>query len=78
MRSLVARAAVAGVRAAGRLAPAPVRAWAESRLWAAVKRATRVTDDGYPQPGRAPEAGPTPGAAPMPADATDGTLPPPR
>lgn len=49
-RGLAARGAVAAARGAARLVPGALRRRLEDRLYAAVGHATRVTNDGYPQP----------------------------
>jgi hypothetical protein len=52
-RGRVARAAIVALRGLVRALPAGVRARLEDRFFDAVGHATRVTDDGYPQPSEA-------------------------
>ena len=46
----LARGAIAALRGLWRALPPRVRARVEGRFFRAVRHATRVTDDGYPQP----------------------------
>lgn len=58
---LVATAAVTAARAAWRALPSAAKGRLEARFFGAVKHATRVTNDGYPQPSEViPRGGPHP------------------